>query len=151
EATDFIQHSGSSVDPRRQQGPHAHQAVFSPDNRFAFVPDLGLDEILIYRVDVRHAKFAKNDPPFAKVKQGSGPRHLAFHPNGRFAYVLGEMGGLVTALRYDAARGALDPFQDISTLPKDFNGNNGSAEIEVHRSGRFLYVSNRGPDTIAAF
>ncbi len=151
DAADFIQHSGSSIDPQRQKGPHAHQAVFSPDNRFAFVPDLGLDEILIYRVDARHAKLAKNDPAFVKVKPGSGPRHLAFHPSGRFAYALGEMGGLVTAFRYNAARGALDAFQEISTLPKGFKGDNGSAEIAVHRSGRFLYASNRGPDTIAAF
>jgi 6-phosphogluconolactonase len=151
EASDVVQHSGSSIDPNRQGGPHAHQVVFSSDNRFVFVPDLGLDEIVIYRLDARLAKLAKNDPPFAKVQAGTGPRHLAFHPNGRFAYALGEMGGMITGFRYDAVHGALDPFQTISTLPKDFKGNNGSAEIEIHPTGRFLYASNRGPDTIAVF
>ena len=151
EASDFVQHSGSSVDAKRQGGPHAHQAVFSPDNKFAFVPDLGLDEILIYRVDAAHAKIAENHPAFAKVRAGSGPRHLAFHPSGRFAYALGEMGGVITAFRYDSTHGTLDPFQTVSTLPKDFKGENGSAEIEIHPNGRFLYASNRGPDTIEAF
>jgi 6-phosphogluconolactonase len=151
EASDFIPHSGLSVHPQRQRGPHAHQVVFSPDNKFAFVPDLGIDEIVIYRFDSARGKLAPNDPAFAKVDPGSGPRHLAFHPNGRFAYALGELGGAITAFRYDAVRGALDAFQTISTRPKNFYGDNNSAEIEIHPHGRFLYASNRGPDTIAVF
>lgn len=149
ESSDFDQHSGSSVDPQRQTGPHAHETVISPDNRFLFVPDLGLDQIVIYRLDAAHGKLS--DRRSVKVQAGSGPRHIAFHPSGHYAYVLSEMGGLITAFRYDAANGALDQFQTISTLPTDFKGTNGSAEIQIHPNGKFLYASNRGPDTIAVF
>jgi 6-phosphogluconolactonase len=147
----LIQHSGSSVDPRRQRGPHAHGVFLSADNRFLFVPDLGLDEILSYRLDAAKSSIAPNDPPFTKVPPGSGPRHFAFHPKGKLAYVVDEMKSTVTAFRYDAARGALSQIQNISTLPKDFTGVDNSAEIQVDARGRFLYASNRGHDSITVF
>jgi 6-phosphogluconolactonase len=149
-ASAFVQHTGSSTGPR-QRGPHAHAVVLSADNRFEFVPDRGLDQILSYRLDPAKGTLTPNDPPFAKVTQGSGPRHFAFHPNGRFAYSLSEMGSLVTVFAYDHTAGTLTDLQTISTLPTDFRGTNNSAEIEVHSNGRFLYASNRGHDSIAVF
>jgi 6-phosphogluconolactonase len=103
----LIQHKGSSVDPRRQGGPHAHGVFLSADNRFLFVPDLGLDEVMQYRLDPAKSSISPNDPPFAKVPPGSGPRHFAFHPKGRYAYTVNEMKSSVTAFSYDPARGAL--------------------------------------------
>ena len=151
EAAVLIKHSGSSVNAKRQRGPHAHAVVLSADNRFVFAPDLGLDQILSYRLDPAKASLSPNDPPFAKVAPGSGPRHFAFHPKGKFAYVVNEMGSSVTAFRYDALRGALTELQTLSTLPKDFSGEDQSAELEVDAKGRFLYASNRGHDSIAVF
>jgi len=147
----FVQHSGSSIDPKRQTGPHAHMIELSPDNRFALVPDLGLDKVLIYRFRPEGGSLSANDPSFAKLEPGAGPRHLAFHPNGRFAYVISEMQSTITAFSYDATKGALQSLQSISTLPKDFKGESSTAEIEVHPSGKFLYGSNRGHDSIAVF
>ena len=149
-ASAFIQHNGSSSGPR-QKGPHAHAVNLAPDNRFVFVPDLGLDQVLSYRLDPDKATLTPNDPPFTGVTRGSGPRHFAFHPNGEVAYTLSEMGSLVTVFAYDHNGGTLQERQTISTLPKDFNGSNNSAELEVHPNGRFLYASNRGHDSIAVF
>jgi 6-phosphogluconolactonase len=149
-AAAFVQHTGSSTGPR-QRGPHAHAVNLSADNRFVFVPDLGLDQVLSYRLDSDKGTLIPNDPPFTKVTQGSGPRHFAFHPNGHFAYTLSEMGSLVTVFAYDRAGGTLNQLQTISTLPKDFSGSNNSAELAVHPNGRFLYASNRGHDSIAVF
>ncbi len=146
-----MQHSGSSVDPKRQTGPHAHAVVLSPDNRFVLVPDLGLDQIRIYRLDAATATLTPTDPPFVTVKAGSGPRHLTFSPNGRFVYSLHEMGSMVTVWSYTAGSGKLAEVQTISTLPEDFHGENNSAEIEVDSKGRFLYASNRGHDSITIF
>ena len=151
EMTGLDQHSGSSVDPRRQQGPHAHAVVLSPDNRFLFVPDLGLDRILIYRVDEAKRTFTPNDPSFVSVKPGLGPRHFVFAPEARFAYAVCEMGSSVVAFSYDRQSGKLTPIQTISTLPSDFSGQDNSAEIQVGPGGRFLYASNRGDDSITVF
>jgi 6-phosphogluconolactonase len=151
EASTFVQHTGSSVNPQRQRGPHAHSVNFSPDNRFAIASDLGLDQVLVYRFDATQGTLKPNDPPFAKVKPGAGPRHFAFHPSGRFGYEINEIGSTVTAFTYQRERGILEEMQTISTLPKDFSGNNSTAEIEVHPNGRFLYGSNRGHDSIAVF
>lgn len=147
----FIQHSGSSVDKARQEGPHAHSINVSPDNRFAVVADLGLDEVLVYRFDAVKGTLAPNDPPFAKVAPGAGPRHFTFHPNGKFGYVINEMGSTVTAFAWDARRGVLSEIQTISTLPAGFTGTNYDAEVITDRAGRFLYGSNRGHDSIALF
>jgi 6-phosphogluconolactonase len=149
--TGFDQHTGSSVDPKRQQGPHAHEVVLSPDNRFLFVPDLGTDQIKIYRVDAAKGTFAPNDPPYASVKPGLGPRHFTFGRGAKVAYVICEMGSSVAVFSYDPVKGSLTPMQTISTLPPDFTGEDNSAEIQVDRTGRFLYASNRGNDSITLF
>ncbi|MGQ9632828.1 MAG: lactonase family protein [Bryobacteraceae bacterium] len=151
EASAVIQHTGSGPNPSRQQGPHAHQVVISPDNRFVFVPDLGLDKVMIYRLDPAKGTLTPNDPAFAETPPGSGPRHMAFHPKGRYAYVICELGSLIAAYSYNAARAAFTQLATVSTLPREFSGRNSTAEIEVHPNGRFLYGSNRGHDTIAVF
>jgi 6-phosphogluconolactonase len=150
-ATAFVQHEGSSADPRRQQGPHAHSINLDAANRFAFAADLGLDKILIYRFDPAAGTLAANDPAWATVAPGSGPRHFAFHPGGKFAYVINEMKSTLTAFRYEAARGALDELQTLSTLPAGPVEGNTTAEVQVHPSGKFVYGSNRGHDSIAVF
>src|SRR5271165_443368 len=150
EASAFIQHSGHGTNPQRQEGPHAHSIDLSPDNRFAIVDDLGLDETLVYRFDSVKGTLTPNDPPFAKAPPGAGPRHFAFRPDGKFGYVINEMESSVSVFGYDKA-GVLRPLQTISTIPKDFTALDESAEIEVHPSGKFLYASNRGHDSIAVF
>jgi 6-phosphogluconolactonase len=151
EPSSTIQHSGSSVDRARQQGPHAHSANLSPDNRFAFVADLGLDKVLVYKFDAAKGVITPNAPPFATVAPGSGPRHFAFHPSGKFAYVINEMGSTMTAFAYDAAGGVLTSLQTISTLPEGFSGKSYCAEVVAHPSGKFLYGSNRGHNSISVF
>jgi 6-phosphogluconolactonase len=151
EAVGFVQHAGSSVDPKRQQGPHAHSINMSPDNRFAVAADLGLDQVLVYRFDPAKGTLEPHTPPFAKVNPGAGPRHFAFHPSGRFAYVINEIQSTVTVFSYDGRGGVLKEVHTITTLPKDFTGTNHTAEVQVHPSGRFLYGSNRGHDSIAVF
>ena len=152
EASAFVQHSGTGANPQRQRGPHAHSVTISPDNHFAFAADLGLDQVLGYRVDPSRGGMATDEPQITKVAPGSGPRHVAFRPDGRFMYVLSEMAATVTAFRYDATKGGTEEIQTISTLPPDYSGSKGSAEIAVHRSGAYLYASNRvGNDSIAAF
>lgn len=152
EATAFIQHQGSSTDPRRQQGPHAHSVNISADNRFVMVADLGLDQILVYKLDPAAGSLTPHNPPFAKVTPGGGPRHFNFHPNGKFAYSNQEMGSAVTAFKWDAANGVLSEIQVIPTLPSDANKQgNSTAEVLVHPSGKFLYCSNRGHDSLAMY
>jgi len=151
EASAFVQHSGSGLNPQRQQGPHAHSINVSPDNRFAIAADLGLDSLFVYRFDVARGSLSSNDPGFVKVNPGAGPRHFAFHPHGRFVYAINELQSTVTAFSYDAERGVLKELQTISTLPKAFQGENSTAEVRVHPNGRFLYGSNRGHDSIAVF
>jgi 6-phosphogluconolactonase len=146
-----VQHQGSSVNPQRQTGPHAHFITPDPANRFALACDLGLDQVLVYRLDVAKSLLAASNPPFAAVKPGAGPRHLAFHPSGRFVFLINEMGSSLTAFAYDAQRGALEELQTISTLPKEFTGTSYCAEVQVHPSGKYVYGSNRGHDSIAVF
>jgi 6-phosphogluconolactonase len=150
-ATAFVQHTGRGTNPERQEGPHAHSIMLTPDNRFAIVNDLGLDELLVYRFDSTKGTLVPNDPPFAKLDAGAGPRHFALAPNRQFAYVINEMGRTVTAFSADLHAGVFEPIQYVKTLPKDFKGRNDDAEIEVHPSGRFLYASNRGDDSIAIY
>jgi len=152
-ASSFVQHTGSSVNPSRQKEPHAHSINVDAADHFAYVADLGLDKVLVYRFDSAKGTLTANDPPFTAVKPGSGPRHFAIHPNGRYAYVINEMTCTVTAFRNDAARGALTEIQTVSTLPEgtavqpSFSG----SEVQVHPSGKFLYAANRGHNTIAVF
>jgi 6-phosphogluconolactonase len=150
-AAGFVQHSGSGPDKERQEGPHAHWIGTSPDNRFALAADLGLDQVLVYGFDSSKGLFTPLLSGFAKVRPGAGPRHLAFNPNGKFAYVLSEMDSSVTVFSYQAKTGAFASLQTISTLPKDFSGPKQAAEIAVHPSGRVLYASSRGHDSIAVF
>jgi 6-phosphogluconolactonase len=151
DATAFIQHEGHSVDPRRQKGPHAHSVNLDAANRFAFVADLGLDKVMVYRFDAAAGTLAPHDPPWVATEPGFGPRHFAFHPSGRFACVLNEMASSVTAMAYDAAAGVLTPIHTVTMLPEGFDGRNTGAEVTVHPSGRFAYASNRGHDSIAIF
>ncbi len=153
EALSFFQHEGSGADPKRQAGPHAHSVNFSRDNRFAFACDLGLDKVMIYKIDPATGKMTPNDPPFAKTPAGGGPRHLAFHPSGKYVFVNNEMGMSETVFSYDADKGALTEIQTISTLPEADRGKPGysTAETVVHPNGRVVYVSNRTHDTIAVF
>jgi 6-phosphogluconolactonase len=146
----FMKHSGSSTDPRRQKGPHAHAVVLSKDDRYLIVPDLGLDQYFTYKV-ASDKGLEANQPPYVKIKAGSGPRHFAFHPGFKFGYGLNEMGSSVTAFSYDGAKGTLTEIETVSTLPSDFSGEDNSAEIEVDEAGRFVYASNRGHDSIAVF
>ena len=148
EAADFVQHQGSSVNPKRQEGPHAHSIMVSPDNRFAFAPDLGLDKVLCYRLDLERGKLVANDPPGVQVAPGAGPRHFDFHPNGRWAYLINEIGNTLSAYAYDAGCGALRLLNTVPTLPAGFGGTSHTADIHVHPSGRFVYGSNRGHDSI---
>ncbi|MGO4882588.1 MAG: lactonase family protein [Bryobacteraceae bacterium] len=151
EASDFIQHLGSSVNPDRQKEPHAHDVVLTPDNRFAIVADLGLDKLLVYRYDAQNGKLTSNDPPYGEVKPGTGPRHFAFHPNGKWAYGIGEMGNTITVFDWDGRKGSLREKQTIATLPADFKGENSTAELVIDPSGHYLYGSNRGHDSIAVY
>jgi len=151
EPTGFAQHEGSSVNPQRQKGPHAHSVNISPDDRFAFVADLGLDKVMIYKLDVDKGTITANDPAFAKVKPGAGPRHFTFGIDGKFAYVINELDATITAFSYEPASGTLTEIQTITTLPDDFTGRPSCAEVRIHPSGRFLYGSNRGHDSIAVY
>ena len=153
EASAAIQHHGSSVNKERQQEPHAHCIQPSPDNRFALVADLGLDEVLVYHFDPSKGTLTPNDPPFGKTPAGAGPRHFAFSPNGRFVYVINEIQCTASTFEYDAKRGALRLKDTISTLPNGYKITNhdSTAELRVHPSGKFVYGSNRGHDSIAVF
>ena len=154
EPTSVIQHEGKSVNPKRQEGPHAHSINLDPANRFAFAADLGLDKVMIYALDADKGTLTPHNVPFAELPPGGGPRHLAWHPSGKFAYVNNEMGNTVSAFAYDAERGALAPLgAPVPTIPSDYSeaGKNTTSEIVVHPSGKFLYCSNRGHNSIARF
>ena len=146
-----VQHSGSSIDKQRQEGPHAHCTNFDPAFRYFFACDLGLDQVLAYRLDDATGTLTPHTPPFATVKAGSGPRHMGFRPDARFAYVVNEMTSTVTAFSYDAQKGVLTERETLSTVPAGYTGRNSGAEIAVHPSGRFVYTSNRGHNSIAIF
>lgn len=150
ERTAFIQHTGKGPNPKRQEAAHAHSINLDPDGKLAFVADLGLDKIMVYRLD-EQGRLLPHDPPFASVAPGAGPRHFAFHPTGRFAYVINELNSTVTAFAFDSQRGTLTTIHSVSTLPADFQGENTTAEVVVHPGGRFLYGSNRGHNSIAVF
>ncbi|AMV40693.1 lactonase family protein [Planctomyces sp. SH-PL62] len=150
-ASSFIQHQGKSVDPGRQTAPHAHSVNLDPAGKIALVADLGLDKVLLYDLDAAAGKLTPHDPAFAEVAAGSGPRHLAWHPSGRFAYVITELKNTVDVFAYDKAKGALHEVQTISTLPDDFQGASYCAEVVAHPSGKFVYGSNRGHDSLAIY
>ncbi len=152
EHTAAVKNTGTNgPNKERQEGPHAHWVQPSPENRFVFVSDLGLDAILSYRFDAAKGTLTPNDPPATKLAPGAGPRHAAFSPDGKYFYVVSELNNTVTAFSYDAAKGAFHELQALSTLPQGFHGRNDDVEITVHPSGRFVFASNRGHDTIAVF
>ncbi len=148
--TSIIVHKGSSVNKDRQEKPHVHATVLSADNRFLFVPDLGTDRVMVYAFNTKTGKLTTAKKPFASARPGSGPRHFEFHPSGKYAYLMEELTGTVTAFTYDAAAGALKAFQTISSLPSDYKGPIGSADIHVSPDGKFVYASNRGESNTLA-
>ena len=150
-ATDVKTHTGPSVNPDRQKEPHPHSIWVSPDNRFVFVPDLGTDKIMIYKLDSEKGKLLPNDPPYFQTAPGAGPRHFTFHPNGKNAFVINELNSTITSMNYDAKTGAFTKVQTVSTLPEDFNGSNTCADIHTSPNGKFVFGSNRGHDSIAVF
>ena len=151
EAASFIQHKGSGANKQRQESPHAHSVNTDPSGKFVYAADLGLDKVLIYALDASAGKLTPANPPHASVAPGAGPRHFCFHPSGKYAFVINELGNTITAFRHDAATGALTEYQTISTLPEGFKGASYTAEVVAHPSGKFIYGSNRRGDSIAAF
>jgi 6-phosphogluconolactonase len=152
-ASAFIQHTAPNAATEKQVRPRAHSVNLDPANRFAYVADLGLDQVRIYRFGSEAGSLEPSEPPFVSLDPGAGPRHFAFHPKGRFAYVINEKHVTLTAFSHDAERGGLTPIQTISTLPAGEPVEIGysTAEVQVHPSGRFLYGSNRGHNSIAVF
>jgi 6-phosphogluconolactonase len=148
---ELIQHTGSSVNKQRQGEPHAHSINVDPNNLFALAADLGIDKVMVYRFDSRSGTLKPNDPPFAAAPAGGGPRHLAFHPDANSLFVNNELLSSITSFNYAQKTGVLKQNQTISTLPEGWKGNNSTAEIQVHPSGKFVYCSNRGHDSIAVF
>ncbi|HBY61053.1 MAG TPA: hypothetical protein DEH78_14615 [Solibacterales bacterium] len=150
--TAFVQHRGSSINPQRQREPHAHSIRVSPDNRFVLAADLGLDKLLVYKFDAATGSLTPHEPAFAKLRPGAGPRHFAFHPAGRFVYVINELDSTVTTFEFNAAKAVCKEVLTVSTLPPGAApGGNSTAEVQVHPTGKFLYGSNRGHDSIAVF
>ena len=151
EASSFVQHAGSSIDPARQTGPYAHCIIVSPDNRFAYAADLGIDRVLGYRLDALAAELSPSEQPFVRTPPGAGPRHLTFHPNGKHLYAINELENSVTLFDYLAESGMLIERQTVSTLPEDFEGESHCADVKITPDGRYLYGTNRGHDSIAAY
>ena len=142
---------GHSVDPERQKAPHTHCTTVSPENKYLLVNDLGLDRIMVFHFDPKTAQLTPNDPPFYSAVPGSGPRNLTFHPNGKWAYSIAEMGSILECMDWDSAKGTLTRFQVISSLPKEHKAPTDAATVQIHPNGRFLFGSNRGDDSITAF
>ncbi len=148
-ASDVIQHAGSSVHPDRQTGPHAHCILPDPTNRFAIAVDLGLDKLLVYQLDLEAGKLSKHTE--IEIQAGAGPRHLTFHPNGPYAFLINELNATVISYRYDSKRGTFEELQTVPALPEGFKGENLCADIHVSPNGKYLYGSNRGHDSIVCF
>ena len=144
-------HEGSSVNADRQECAHGHCVVVSPDDRFAYAADLGIDKVMCYRLDAATAMLSPNEQPFVSTRPGAGPRHLTFHPNGKFVYLINELDSTITLFDYEVDSGFLTERQTIPTLPPDFDGHNQCADIKCTPDGRFLYGTNRGHDSIAAY
>jgi 6-phosphogluconolactonase len=147
----FVQHHGGRLSTDRQKGPHAHAVCTSPQNSLVLVADLGLDKVLVYRFDAATGMIANVDPTFGNVEEGAGPRHLAFHPNGKVVYVLNELASTITQFALDESTGSLGTVRTVSGLPEGFSGYNNSAHLQIDALGKFLYMSNRGHDSIGVF
>lgn len=150
-AASFFQHAGSGPDPGRQKGPYAHCFVISPNNQYAYAADLGIDKLLGYRLEASTAKLERLDPPSAATPPGAGPRHLTFHPNGKWLYAINELANTVTRFDYSESTGALTPGATVSTLPEGYRGVTHTADVKITPDGRFLYGTNRGHDSVAIF
>jgi 6-phosphogluconolactonase len=148
EASDFIQHQGSGIDLARQKSPHAHSVTLDEAGRFAFVPDLGLDKLMAYKFDPKRGMLEANEVPWLKMKPGAGPRHVAFHPSGKFAFLINELDSTLAGLSYDGRKGTFNVLQIVPTLPEDYHGESTCADVQVSPSGAFVYGSNRGHDSI---
>ncbi len=148
---DVVQHAGSGTHPERQEGPHAHSVTLGPGSRFAYVADLGIDKIMVFQFDAATGKLILNGVPWARLPDGAGPRHFAIHPNERYAYVVNELDSTVTLLSYDYASGSLRAVQSVSALPEGWSGPNLASDLHILPSGRYLYSSNRGHDSITIF
>ncbi|WP_225333824.1 lactonase family protein [Halomicrobium urmianum] len=151
EPTAVVEHEGESVHPERQNGPHPHSIQPGPDNEYAYAPDLGTDRVYVYELDLESGDLVPADQPSVELPDGAGPRHLDFHPNGRHAYLINELDSTITTLDRDPDTGALTVVDAVSTLPADYDGENITADVHVHPSGEFVYGSNRGHDSVAAF
>jgi len=151
ERTAFMQHNGSSIDPKRQAGPHAHSVIFDPTNRYLLVPDLGIDKIVVYEFDSEVGTISYSQDKSISVTAGSGPRYLEYHPSGTFAYLINELNSTVTAFRVNKERAILSEIQNIRTLPAGFEGESTCADLHITPSGQYLYASNRGHDSLAIF
>jgi len=150
-ASDVVQHTGSSINPDRQQAAHAHAADPSPDGKFLYVSDLGMDKIMIYEIDRQQKKLSPASTPWFENMPGAGPRHLTFNLDGAYIYSLEELSSTIAVLRVDKSTGALQQVQRVSMLPDDFDGYNTAADIHVSPDGKFLYASNRGHDSLVIF
>lgn len=142
---------GSGVNAKRQDKPYAHSINPDPSGRFAVAADLGMDKLLVYRIDPATGSLIPNNPPFASTKPGAGPRHTAFHPNGKFLYAINELDSTIAAYKWDGEKGTLTEFQTLSTLPEGYDGRSSCAEVVVHPNGKHLYGSNRGHDSLVHF
>jgi 6-phosphogluconolactonase len=151
DATSVIKHTGKSVNPQRQEAPHPHCVALDPANKFAFVCDLGIDKVMAYKYDAHAGTLTPAAQPFATLAPGAGPRHMVFRPDAKFAYVCSELSSTITAFAYDAAIGKLTEVGTVSSLPPHFVGANSDAEIQMHPSGKWLYASNRGHNSVAVF
>jgi 6-phosphogluconolactonase len=149
EASHTVQHEGKGVDPARQEGPHAHCIVIDPSNTFVAVSDLGIDKVMVYKLDLENGRFIFNGA--IKLPDGSGPRHFVFHPSNQYAYAICELSSQLAAFSFDADAGKLELLQMVPALPEDFDGHSHCADIQIHPSGQFLYGSNRGHDSIVIY
>ena len=148
----FVQHEGSSVNAGRQQSAHAHSFNIDPTNTFGFVPDLGQDKIVTYRLDFENGKLLAGDPPFiTSSAPGAGPRHFDYHPNGKLVFVINELGNTITSYRYDSSAGTLTELETVPTLPDGWSGDNTTADVHVSPDGRFVYGSNRGHHSLVIY
>jgi len=146
--TDLAQHQGQGINPERQEGPHAHSLTISPENKYAIAADLGIDKLLVYKIDHLTGKISLLPDLSVSLEPGAGPRHFDFHPNHQFAFVINELNSTITSLSYESNSGALTPINTISTIPESFSGINSTADIHVQQNGKFLYGSNRGHNSI---
>ena len=150
-ATHVVQHTGSGPNAARQDAPHAHCIVADPSNRFVLAADLGVDRVFVYRLDLDGKSLRHVEGGDAVMRSGAGPRHIAFHPTLPLVFVSNELDSTVATLRFDAERGALSPLDTLSTVPAGWTGTNYPADIHITPSGRTLYVSNRGHNSLAVF